>query len=165
MTRYSILRSKNEQNHGFCSPFESQRAFLGFSDFVSKSSFRIFWGVEIFFWKKNFVVKISTTKKFSQKKVSTDQNFRKPDFREITKNRHREQNRGPQILDFQDFRENLKIEFSKILRGRNLFRFYVKSCGAKHPNFWRQELKNQTTGVIFFLQFYWISLITRYIEI
>ena len=49
------------------------------SDF-RKSGFRKFWSVGIFFWKKNLVVLIFTTKRFFQKKFSTPQNIRKLDF-------------------------------------------------------------------------------------
>ena len=45
-----------------------------------KSVFWIFWGIEFFFWKNLFVVEISSRNKFYQRKKSTPQNIRKPDF-------------------------------------------------------------------------------------
>ena len=45
-----------------------------------KSDFRKISVVEIFFWKENFVVQISTTDFFFQKKIPTPQNIRKLNF-------------------------------------------------------------------------------------
>ena len=63
LARYSIFMPKNEVNQGFCFLLLPPIRILRFSDFARKSSFGIFWGVENFFWKIFFVVKISTTKK------------------------------------------------------------------------------------------------------
>ena len=92
LARYSIFMPKNEVKSWILLPFAPPIRILRFSDFARKSSFGIFWGVENFFWKIFFVVKISTTKKFFRKKFSTHQNIQNPDFREITKNRLRDQN-------------------------------------------------------------------------
>ena len=53
------------------------------TQFRLKIEFSNILGGRNFFLKKNFVVKISTTKKIFQKKISTPQNIRKADFRDL----------------------------------------------------------------------------------
>ena len=107
----------------------ANRVILWFSDLVAKSSFSIFWRVEIFFRKKINVVKISTTKFFFQKKNSTLKIFRKLDFRDFTKIVDELQNPWSEWTSSEDFRVNPEIGFSNILGGRNYFlkRFFFST--------------------------------------
>ena len=67
---------------GFYSP-DIDRAILPTPIFALKIEFSNILGSRIFFLKKIFVVKISTTKNFFQKKIPTPQNVRKPDFEKL----------------------------------------------------------------------------------